>query len=142
MEFHVNQQRINVPLTIESVQVTDLGANVRLAIIATSLFSMRGNFTHISIGRNNHVILRYDKIIYNSIFFFTIFYVYTINIFRTSIHKSEIIENYNPFIDTWHSAERIHSIHGYLPINITLGFENRPFISYNTPGGIALIIFK
>lgn len=110
MEFHVNQQRINVPLTIESVQVTDLGANVRLAIIATSLFSMRGNFTHISIGRNNHVIL------------------------RTSIHKSEIIENYNPFIDTWHSAERIHSIHGYLPINITLGFENRPFISYNTPG--------
>lgn len=86
--------------------------------------------------------LYFDKIIYNFTFFFTMFYVYTIDIFRTSIHKSEIIENYNPFIDTWHSAERAHSIHGYLPINITLGFENRPFISYNTPGGIALIIFK
>ncbi|KOC70286.1 Vitellogenin-6, partial [Habropoda laboriosa] len=110
MEFHVNQQRINVPLTMESVQVTDLGANVRLAITATSLFSMRGNFTRVSIGRNNHVIL------------------------RTSIHKSEIIESYNPLIDTWHSAERAHSIHGYLPVNITLGFEDRPFISYNTPG--------
>ena len=91
MEFHVNQQRINIPLTMESVQVTDLGANARLAVIATSLFSMRGNFTHVSVGRNNHVIL------------------------RTSIHKSEIIENYNPLIDTWHSAERAHSIHGYLP---------------------------
>ncbi|XP_033196752.1 vitellogenin-4 isoform X1 [Bombus vancouverensis nearcticus] len=110
MEFHVNQQRINIPLTMESVQVTDLGANARLAVIATSLFSMRGNFTHVSVGRNNHVIL------------------------RTSIHKSEIIENYNPLIDTWHSAERAHSIHGYLPVNITLGFKDRPFISYNTPG--------
>ncbi|CAK9803774.1 vit-6 [Anthophora quadrimaculata] len=110
MEFHVNQQHINVPLTMESVQATDLGANVRLAITATSLFSMRGNFTRVSIGRNNHVIL------------------------RTSIHKSEIIESYNPLIDTWHSAERAHSIHGYLPVNITFGFEDRPFISYNTPG--------
>ncbi|XP_043523814.1 uncharacterized protein LOC122535938 isoform X2 [Frieseomelitta varia] len=110
MEFHVNQQRINVPLTMESIQVTDLGANVRLAVITTSLFSMRGNFTYISVGRNNHVIL------------------------RTSIHKSEIIESYNPLIDTWHSAERAHSIHGYLPINITVGFKDRPFISYNTPG--------
>ncbi|XP_017765465.1 PREDICTED: uncharacterized protein LOC108554635 [Eufriesea mexicana] len=110
MEFHVNHQRINVPLTMESVQVTDLGANVRLAIIATSLFFMRGNFTYVSSGRNNHVIL------------------------RTSIHKSEIIESYNPLIDTWHSAERAHSIHGYLPINIILGFEDHPFISYDTPG--------
>lgn len=65
MEFHVNQQRINIPLTMESVQVTDLGANARLAVIATSLFSMRGNFTHVSVGRNNHVILRYNRIIYN-----------------------------------------------------------------------------
>ncbi|CAL7948266.1 unnamed protein product [Xylocopa violacea] len=110
MEFHVNQQRINVPLIMESVQVTDVGANVRLAIIATSLFSMRGNFTRISIGRNNHVIL------------------------RTSLHKSEIIESYNPLINTWHSAEKAYSIHGYLPVNITLGFKERPFISYNTPG--------
>ncbi|XP_076394577.1 vitellogenin isoform X2 [Megachile rotundata] len=110
MEFHVNQQRINIPLTMESVQVTDLGANIRLAITTTSLFSMRGNFTHSSVGRNNHVIL------------------------RTSIHKSEIIENYNPLIDIWHSAERAHSVHGYLPVNITIGFEDRPFISYDTPG--------
>ncbi|XP_076235711.1 uncharacterized protein LOC143180071 [Calliopsis andreniformis] len=110
MEFHVNQQRINVPLTIESVQVTDLGANARLAVTTTSLFSMRGNFTRVSVGRNNHVIL------------------------RTSIHRSEIIENYNPLIDVWHTAEKAHSIHGYLPINITLGFEDRLFISYNTPG--------
>lgn len=65
MEFHVNQQRINIPLTMESVQVTDLGANARLAVIATSLFSMRGNFTHVSVGRSNHVILRYNRIIYN-----------------------------------------------------------------------------
>ncbi|XP_034189310.1 uncharacterized protein LOC117608379 isoform X1 [Osmia lignaria lignaria] len=110
MEFHVNHQRINIPLVMESVQATDLGANVRLAITTTSLFSMRGNFTHGSIGRNNHVIL------------------------RTSIHKTELIENYNPLIDTWHSAERAHSIHGYLPVNITIGFEDRPFISYDTPG--------
>ncbi|XP_017876855.1 uncharacterized protein LOC108623080 isoform X1 [Ceratina calcarata] len=109
MEFHVNQQRINVPLITESVQVTDLGANVRFAITATSLFSMRGNFTRVSLGRNNHIIL------------------------RTSIHKTEVIESYNPLIDTWHTAERAYSIHGYLPINITLGFEQRPFISYNTP---------
>lgn len=64
MEFHVNHQRINIPLTMESVQATDLGANVRLAISTTSLFSMRGNFTHGSIGRNNHVILRYKIITY------------------------------------------------------------------------------
>ncbi|XP_053999528.1 vitellogenin-3 isoform X1 [Hylaeus anthracinus] len=110
MEFHVNQQRINVPLTLESVQVTDLGANVRVAVTTTSLFSMRGNFTRVSVGRNNHVIL------------------------RTSIHGSQLIENYNPLIDVWHSAERAHSIHGYLPVNITIGLQNRPFISYNTPG--------
>ncbi|XP_076650819.1 vitellogenin-5 isoform X2 [Halictus rubicundus] len=110
VEFHINQQRINVPVTIESVQVTDLGVNARLAVTATSLFSMRGNFTHDANGRNNHVIL------------------------RTSIHRSEIIENYNPLIDVWHSAERAHSIHAYVPVNITLGFEDRPFISYNTPG--------
>jgi hypothetical protein len=58
MEFHVNQQSIHVPLTLESIQVTDLGTNIRLAVTATSLFSMRGNFTHIPSGRNNHVILR------------------------------------------------------------------------------------
>lgn len=69
MEFHVNQQRINVPLTMESIQVTDLGANVRLAVIATSLFSMRGNFTYISVGRNNHVILRYNRIIIHNFAF-------------------------------------------------------------------------
>lgn len=58
MEFHVNQQRINVPLTIESLQVTDFGTNVRLSMMATSFFSMRGNFTRSFPGRNNHVILR------------------------------------------------------------------------------------
>ncbi|KAK2579022.1 hypothetical protein KPH14_002816 [Odynerus spinipes] len=110
MEFHVNQQRINVPITMESVQVTDMGTNVRLAMTATSLFSMRGNFTHSEFGRNNHVIL------------------------RTSIHGSEIVENYNPLIDLWHAAERAQSIHGYLPINITIGLDERPFIAYNTPG--------
>ncbi|KZC04099.1 Vitellogenin-3 [Dufourea novaeangliae] len=109
VEFHVNQQRINVPVTLESMQVTDLGANARIAVTTTSLFSMRGNFTHVTIGRNNHVIL------------------------RTSIHRSEVIENYNPLINVWHSAERAHSIHAYVPVNITLGFEDRPFISYNTP---------
>lgn len=44
---------------MESVQVTDMGTNVRLSMTATSLFSMRGNFVHSDIGRNNHVILRY-----------------------------------------------------------------------------------
>lgn len=44
---------------MESVQVTDMGTNVRLSMTATSLFSMRGNFIHSDIGRNNHVILRY-----------------------------------------------------------------------------------
>lgn len=58
MEFHINQQRINIPLTMESIQVTDLGTNVRLAATANSLFSMRGNFTYLFNGRNNHVILR------------------------------------------------------------------------------------
>lgn len=58
MEFHINQQRINVPLTIESIQATDLGTNVRLAMTATSLFSVRGNFTRDFPQRNNHVILR------------------------------------------------------------------------------------
>ncbi|XP_072751184.1 uncharacterized protein [Anoplolepis gracilipes] len=110
MEFHVNQQRINVPLTIESIQATDLGTNVRLAMTATSLFSMRGNFTRDFPIRNNHVIL------------------------RTSVHGIEMIENYNPLIDLWHSAERVHSLHGYLPINITVGLEEQPFISYNTLG--------
>lgn len=61
MEFHINQQRINVPLTIESIQATDLGTNVRLAMTATSFFSMRGNFTRDFPIRNNHVILRYIK---------------------------------------------------------------------------------
>ncbi|XP_050462195.1 uncharacterized protein LOC126857111 [Cataglyphis hispanica] len=110
MEFHVNQQRINVPLTIESIQATDLGTNVRLAMMATSLFSMRGNFTRDFPIRNNHVIL------------------------RTSVHGIETIENYNPLVDLWHSAERVQSLHGYLPINITIGLEQRPFISYNALG--------
>ncbi|KAL0100276.1 hypothetical protein PUN28_019574 [Cardiocondyla obscurior] len=108
MEFHVNQQRINVPLSLESLQVTDFGTNVRLAITGTSLFSMRGNFTRNLLGRNNHILL------------------------RTSVHGSEMIENYNPLIDLWHSAERVQSLHGYLPINITLGLDERPFISYDT----------
>lgn len=64
MEFHVNQQRINVPISLESLQVTDLGTNVRLAMTGTSLFSMRGNFTRDFPGRNNHIILRYDYILY------------------------------------------------------------------------------
>ncbi|KAG5348235.1 PAXB1 protein, partial [Acromyrmex charruanus] len=108
MEFHVNQQRINVPLAIESVQVTDFGTNVRLAMTGTSLFSMRGNFTRDFPGRNNHIIL------------------------RTSVHGIETIENYNPLVDLWHSAERVQSLHGYLPINVTLGLDERPFISYDT----------
>ncbi|RLU25125.1 hypothetical protein DMN91_003217 [Ooceraea biroi] len=111
MEFHVNQQRINVPLTMESVQVTDFGTNVRLAVTGTSLFSMRGNFTRDFPGRNNHVIL------------------------RTSVHGIEMIENYNPLVDLWHSAERFQSLHGYLPINVTMGLDERPFISYDTLGG-------
>ncbi|KAL6253497.1 hypothetical protein P5V15_015343 [Pogonomyrmex californicus] len=110
MEFHVNQQRINVPLSIESMQVSDFGTNVRLAMTGTSLFSMRGNFTRDFPGRNNHIIL------------------------RTSVHGIEMIENYNPLIDLWHSAERVQSLHGYLPINITLGLEERPFISYDNLG--------
>lgn len=47
-----------------------------------------------------------------------------------------MIENYNPLADLWHSAERVQSLHGYLPINITLGLDERPFISYDTLGGI------
>ncbi|XP_011495960.1 PREDICTED: uncharacterized protein LOC105360685 [Ceratosolen solmsi marchali] len=109
MEFHVNQQSIHVPLTMESIQVTDLGTTVRLAVTATSLFSVRGNFTHISNGRNNHVIL------------------------RTTIHGTESIENYNPLSDLWHAAVRAQSIHGYLPINVTFGFQDKLFFSYNTP---------
>lgn len=57
-EFHINQQRINIPLIMESLQVTELGTNVRLAVTATSLFSMRGNFTYQRSGRNCHVIIR------------------------------------------------------------------------------------
>ncbi|XP_014616793.1 PREDICTED: uncharacterized protein LOC106793973 [Polistes canadensis] len=109
-EFHINQQRINIPITMESIQVSDMGTSVRLAMTATSLFSMRGNFIHSDIGRNNHVIL------------------------RTSIHGSETISNYNPLVDLWHAAERAQSIHGYLPINVTIGLNERPFITYYTPG--------
>ncbi|XP_058799949.1 uncharacterized protein LOC131669231 isoform X2 [Phymastichus coffea] len=109
MEFHVNQQRIHVPLTMEAIQVTDLGTNVRVAVIATSLFSMRGNFTHILRGRNNHFIL------------------------RTSIHGTEMVENYNPLSDFWHAAVRSQSVHGYLPVNVTFGFHDTLFLSYNTP---------
>ena len=58
MEFHINQQRINIPLSMESIQASDLGTNVRLAMMGTSLFSMRGNFTRDFPIRNNHFILR------------------------------------------------------------------------------------
>ncbi|XP_015599682.1 uncharacterized protein LOC107269863 [Cephus cinctus] len=109
MEFHINQQRINVPLTMESVQVTDLGTNVKIAGTVTSLFSMRGNFTHTSVGRNNHVIL------------------------RTSIHGTESVASYNPFTDLWHGAEREQSIHGYFPVNVTVGITDKLFLSYITP---------
>ncbi|KAK0168827.1 hypothetical protein PV327_002594 [Microctonus hyperodae] len=109
MEFHINQQRINVPLMMESIQVTDLGTNVRLSASANSLFSIRGNFTHIFGGRNNHVIL------------------------RTAIHGTEVVETYNPLYDIWHSAERAQSIHGYFPTNVTVGLQDRLFLSYNTP---------
>lgn len=60
--------------------------------------------------------------------------------FSTSVHGIETIENYNPLIDLWHSAERVQSLHGYLPINITIGLEERPFISYNALGGINTIL--
>lgn len=53
----------------------------------------------------------------------------------TSVHGIDTIENYNPLIDLWHSAQRVQSLHGYLPINITLGLDERPFISYDTLGG-------
>ncbi|KAG8040663.1 hypothetical protein G9C98_002659 [Cotesia typhae] len=102
-------RRINIPLTMESIQVTDLGTNVRLAATANSLFSMRGNFTYLFNGRNNHVIL------------------------RTVIHGTEVVETYNPLIDVWHSAERSQSIHGYLPTNVTVGIQEKLFLSYNTP---------
>lgn len=62
-------------------------------------------------------------------------------ILRTSIHGSEIIENYNPLVDLWHAAERTQSIHGYLPINVTIGLDERPLITYNTPGGIFLFFW-
>ncbi|XP_043280856.1 uncharacterized protein [Venturia canescens] len=109
MEFHVNQKRINIPFMMESLQATDLGTNVRLAVTANSLFSMRGNFTHQANGRNNHVII------------------------RSVVHGRETIETYNPFIDVWHEAERTQSIHGYLPINVTIGIDNALFLLYNTP---------
>ena len=67
IEFHINQQRVHVPLTMESIQVTDLGTNVRIAAMGTSLFSMRGNFTHVPNIRNNHVILRFVFIVEISI---------------------------------------------------------------------------
>lgn len=47
-----------------------------------------------------------------------------------------MIENYNPLVDLWHSAERLQSLHGYLPINVTIGFAERIFISYDNLGGI------
>ncbi|XP_015117477.1 uncharacterized protein LOC107041422 [Diachasma alloeum] len=109
MEFHVNQQRINVPLTIESIQATDLGTTTRMAATATSLFSMRGNFTHFPGGRSNHVI------------------------FRTAIHGTQVVENYNPILDVWHTAERALAVHGYLPANVTVGLKEKFFLSYNTP---------
>lgn len=56
--------------------------------------------------------------------------------FSISVHGIETIENYNPLVDLWHSAERVQSLHGYFPLNITIGFEEQPFISYDTLGGI------
>ncbi|XP_051171445.1 uncharacterized protein LOC127288178 isoform X1 [Leptopilina boulardi] len=108
MEFHKNEQRIHVPLIMESVHVTDLGTNARIAATANSLFSMRGNFTHVPNSRKNHVIL------------------------RTTIHGTQVIENYNPLIDLWYVAERAQSVHGYLPINVTFGLQDKLFVSYNT----------
>ena len=35
--------------------------------------------------------------------------------------------------DLWHAAERAQSLHGYLPINVTFGFQEKLFFSYNTP---------
>lgn len=64
----------------------------------------------------------------------------SIYFFSTSVHGIEIIENYNPLVDLWHSAERVQSLHGYLPINITLGLQERPFISYDTLEGINPIL--
>ncbi|XP_046433449.1 uncharacterized protein LOC124186103 isoform X1 [Neodiprion fabricii] len=106
MAFHINQQRINVPLTMESVQVTDLGTNARIFATATSMFSMRGDFIYTPHGRNNHIVL------------------------RTSTHGVEGIESYNPLTDLWHVAQRARSIHAYLPVNITVG---KMFFSYITP---------
>lgn len=53
----------------------------------------------------------------------------------TAVHSTEVVESYNPLIDVWHSAERAQSLHGYLPANITMGLQDKLFISYNTPGG-------
>lgn len=69
----------------------------------------------------------------NVMFCFNVLHSYFL--FSTSIHRTEMIENYNPLINIWYSAERAHSIHIYVPVNITLGIEDRPFISYNTPEG-------
>lgn len=44
--------------------------------------------------------------------------------------------------DLWHGAERVQSLHGYLPINITIGLEEHPFISYDTLGGIDSVLLK
>lgn len=62
--------------------------------------------------------------------------------FSTCVHGIEIIENYNPLADLWHGAERVQSLHGYLPINITIGLEEHPFISYDTLGGIDSVLLK
>lgn len=52
---------------------------------------------------------------------------------RTSIQGTEMVENYNPLSDFWHSAIRSQSVHGYLPVNVTFGFYETLFVSYNTP---------
>lgn len=74
--------------------------------------------------------------------YFIDLFIYVFDIFcSTSVHGIETIENYNPLVDLWHSAERVQSLHGYLPINVTLGLDERPFISYDTLEGINSILF-
>lgn len=53
----------------------------------------------------------------------------------TVIHGREVVETYNPLVDVWHAAERAQSIHGYMPINVTIGLEDKLFLLYNTPAG-------
>lgn len=60
----------------------------------------------------------------------------------TVIHGTEVVETYNPLIDVWHSAERSQSIHGYLPTNVTVGIQEKLFLSYNTPTGTSITPYQ